>query len=85
MSVVGSCCSGVQVFSSLGRKAKAFSFFWGPYIVTGIVVYVYHNHKASKPIINTRVNTFLSGIVGFAGIYFCSQLNIIYIVHKYKK
>ena len=30
MSVVGSLCSGVQVFSSLGRKSKHFFFFLGP-------------------------------------------------------
>ena len=65
-------------FSFYARKGYA-------YIVTGIVVFGYHNRKASKPIINTRVNTFLSGIVGFAGVYFCSKFHIMYIVQKCKK
>ena len=38
----------------------------------------------SKPIINTRVNTFLLGIVGFARVYFCSKIHIMSIVQKYK-
>ena len=55
------------------------------YIVTEIVLFGYHNRKASKPIISIRVNTFLLVIVGFAGLYFGSKIHIMYIVQKYKK
>ena len=92
-------CSSVLLF---GAKAKAFFSFWDPERIglycNGIVVYGYHNRKGNKPIINTWVNTFLSGIVGFEGVYFCSKIHIIcgslsksippqilYIVQKYKK
>ena len=65
-----------------GAKAKAFFSFWDPERIglycNGIVVYGYHNRKGSKPIINTWVNSFLSVIVGFEGVYFCSKIHIIF-------